>query len=70
MSHPQSADEELAIIRNKLEQATEQLADKDLEIAALKEELAWLRQGHSPLDVTGESSSSSHVFDDGRDDGW
>lgn len=70
MSHPQSADEELAIIRGKLEQATKQLADKDLEIEALKEELAWLRQCHSSTNVTDESSTPSHIFGDDRDDNW
>lgn len=36
MYHAESADDELAIIRRKLERATKQLAEKDLEITVLK----------------------------------
>lgn len=63
MPHVQSADEELAVVRRQLEQATAQLAERDLEITALKEELAWLRQGHSPTDATEESSTPPHIVD-------
>lgn len=70
MSHAESADEELAIIRRKLERATKQLAEKDLEITVLKKELVSLRQGHSPTGVTEESSIPSHVLDDDKENNW
>lgn len=71
MAHVQSAQEaELAVLRRKLEQATRQLTERDLEITALKEELASLRQGHSPTVETDESSTMSHVVDNDTGNHW
>lgn len=70
MHHAESADDELAIIRRKLERAKKQLAEKDLEITVLKKELASLRQGHSPTDLTEESSTPSHAVDDDKGSNW
>lgn len=52
MSHIQSTDDGLAITTSKLEQALNQLAEKDQEIKDLKEELARLRQSNSPTNAT------------------
>lgn len=61
MAHVPSSDEELAIIRSKLEQATKQLAVKDLEIEALKQEVASLHQSCSQTDVTKVYSTSLSI---------
>lgn len=61
MSHRQSTDDELANTTSKLEQALNQLAEKDQEITGLKEELARLRQGNSPINVTQLFSTQSSI---------
>lgn len=61
MSQIQSTDDELAIIRSKLEKALDQLAEKDQEITHLKEELARLHQGNSPTNVTQLISTESSI---------
>lgn len=61
MSHIQSTDDELAIIKSKLEEALDQLAEKDQEITDLKEELGRLRQGNSPTNVTQLFSTDSSI---------
>lgn len=62
MAHVPSLDEELATARCKLKQATKELVEKDLEIEALKQEVASLRQGCSRKSVTeGYSTSLSIV---------
>lgn len=68
MPHMESADDELAITRSQLQRATRQLVEKDLEVAALKEELAWLRRDSSPTEATEAYSTSSNVVDVGGDD--
>lgn len=71
MDHIQSArEEELAVLRRKLEQAKRQLTERDLEITALKEELASIRQGHSPTAETEESSTPSHEVDNDTGNHW
>lgn len=63
MAHVPSSDEELAIIRTKLQQATKQLAVKDLEIEALKQEVASLRQSCSQTNVTKVYSTSLDIVE-------
>lgn len=55
------------MMRSKYEQAMSLLAEKDLEIAALQEQLA-LRQDNSPTEATEACSTSSSVVDAGGDD--
>lgn len=67
MNQRQSEADELAVTRAELEQALKQLAEKDLRIAALTEELAGLRRGNSPTTVTDNFYTTSSDFDFDKD---
>lgn len=67
MTHRQSEVDEIAAIRTKLEQALKQLAEKDLRIAALTEELAGLRRGNSSTTVADGFDTTPSDFDFDRD---
>lgn len=67
MTHRQSEVDELAATKTTLEQALKQLAEKDLQIAALTEELAGLRRANSSATVTDGFYTTSSDFDLGRD---